>query len=356
MRRQGVLWVSTSMESRGGIATYVRTMQRTPLWDTWQIRHIATHRNGSVLNRVIAFLVGAVAFLRELVLRRPAVVHLHTSSYGSFARKSLLAWAAWCARVPIVVHVHGSEFSEFHRRLPRLLQRYVRATLESADLVIALGKTWEGRLRQIAPDARIAVVPNAVAPRSPVHQAGPGEPVHVLFLGEIEDNKGSFLLLDAWRSLSDGPQPPGTDLVLAGGGDVSRARVQVAALGIGHEVRVPGWVAPAQVEELLETSHVLVLPSRFEGQPMAVLEAMAHGLCVVASDVGGIPDLVDDGVSGVLIPPDDRDALVAALRTIVDDSERRARLGACAWARVRDEFDVDVTWRQLDALYADLTR
>jgi glycosyltransferase involved in cell wall biosynthesis len=87
---------------------------------------------------------------------------------------------------------------------------------------------------------------------------------------------------------------------------------------------------------------------------MAVLEAMAHGLCVVATDVGGIPDLVDDGC-GVLVPPDDEDALVAALHGVLGDPERRARLGARAWARVREEFDVDLTWRQLDTLYEDLT-
>jgi glycosyltransferase involved in cell wall biosynthesis len=356
VNRRDVLWVSTSMQSRGGIATYVRTMRGTPLWDIWNIHHVATHRNGSEPTRVGAFLIGVVLFLRELVLQRPAVVHLHTSSYGSFARKSLLAWTARCARVPIVIHVHGAEFDEFYRRLPGFLQRYVRATLESADVVIALGKTWEGRLRQIAPGARIAVIPNAVQPHGRVDQPGPGDPVHVLFLGEIEDRKGSFLLLDAWRRFSDGTQPPGTDLVLAGGGEVARARDQVAALGIGDEVRVPGWVEPVQVEALLESSHVLVLPSRFEGQPMAVLEAMAHGLCVVATDVGGIPDLVVDDVSGVLIPPDDGDALVAALRSVVGDSERRVRLGARAWDRVREEFDVDVTWRQLDALYEELAR
>jgi glycosyltransferase involved in cell wall biosynthesis len=86
---------------------------------------------------------------------------------------------------------------------------------------------------------------------------------------------------------------------------------------------------------------------------MAVLEAMAHGLCVVATEVGGIPDLVDDEC-GVLVPVDDEDALVVALRSVIEDPEKRSRLGALALARVRAKFDVDLAWRTLDALYEDL--
>jgi glycosyltransferase involved in cell wall biosynthesis len=354
MSNPRTLWVSTSTETRGGVATYVRTMQRTPLWDKWDIRHIVTHRNGSVVARVTTFMTGIGSFVRELVVRRPAVVHLHTASRGSFARKSFLAWLSRSVGVPVVIHVHGAAFKEFYRRSPRLLQFYIRVTLEGADAVIALGETWAGALRQIAPSARIAVVSNAVEPRTPVDQPGPGEPVHVLFLGEIEDRKGAFLLLDAWSQLADLSLPGGHDLVMAGGGAVARAQNRVEELGIADQVQVTGWVAPAQVEPLLSGSHVLVLPSTFEGQPMAVLEAMAHGLCVVATDVGGVSDLVDD--CGVLLPVGGLTSLVDALRQVISDTERRAKLGSRAFQRVQERFDVNLTWRALDGLYEELAR
>jgi glycosyltransferase involved in cell wall biosynthesis len=347
-----VLWVSTSMQTRGGVATYVRTMRKTPLWDSWNIRHVATHRNGSVARRVLAFGRGTLMFVCELVLRRPAVIHLHTSTHGSFARKSLLAWISRAAGVPFVIHVHGGGFKEFYSDAPRLLQRYIRATFEGADALIALGETWADALHHIAPRARIAVVSNAVVPHSAVAQPGPGEPVQVLFLGDVEDHKGAFLLLDAWRRLADDVPVDSADLVVAGSGSVDRARQTVRELGIADHVEVTGWVAPAQVEELLSTSHVLVLPSTFEGQPMAVLEAMAHGLCVVATDVGGIPDLVAD--CGVLVPVGDLSALVDALRHVLVDAEDRAELGARALRRVKEEFDANQTWKRLDSLYQEL--
>jgi glycosyltransferase involved in cell wall biosynthesis len=328
-------------------------MQQTPLWDRWQVRHIATHRNGSVATRLWAFIIGAGVFVRELIARRPALVHLHTASYGSFARKSTLAWIAHAAQVPVVIHVHGAAFEDFHRRSPRLLKLYIRRTLEGAGAVIALGDTWGRALARIAPGARIAVVSNAVEPRRPVDQPGRDEPLHVLFLGEIDDRKGAFLLLEAWSELGDVAARGGADLVMAGSGALIQARQLAANLGIADEVQLPGWVGAAEVQELLNKSHILVLPSTFEGQPMAVLEAMAHGLCVVATDVGGVSDLVDD--CGVLIPVGDREALVDALRYVISDSERRAELGSRAYRRMQEKFDVNHTWKALDALYEELT-
>ena len=102
-------------------------------------------------------------------------------------------------------------------------------------------------------------------------------------------------------------------------------------------------------------NEVLVLPSRSEGQPMAVLEAMAHGLCVVVTDVGGISDMVDVSC-GVFVPVDDSHALAAALGAVITDHARRERLGAAALQRVRERFDAEVAWRTIDAIYEEVAR
>ena len=106
----------------------------------------------------------------------------------------------------------------------------------------------------------------------------------------------------------------------------------------------------AAVPELLGSAHVLVLPSENEGQPMAILEAMATGMCVVASNVGGIPELLDD-TCGVLVPPNRVSELADAISHVTTDHDARARLGANALTRVRNEFDVDVIARRFDELY-----
>ena len=309
MTEHRVLWISTSLTTRGGIASFVNGMRQTPLWTTWNVRHVATHQDGSAPAKVAIFLRGARTVLWELAVRPPDVMHIHMSSYGSFVRKSLMTWAGWLRRVPVVVHMHGSEFDVFFARCPRVVQIYISGTLNRSRVLIALGDTWAERLARIAPRAPIVVVPNAVKPQCQTRQPSGREPITVLFLGNIGDRKGAFTLIDAWsRVFSDWSGPGEPRLVLAGDGQVERASRRIIELGLSTHARVVGWASPADVEELLRSSQILVLPSRSEGQPMAVLEAMAHGLCIVATQVGGLSDMIDPDCA-VVVPLDDPGAL-----------------------------------------------
>lgn len=351
MPEQRALWVSTSTETRGGIATYVRAMRQTPLWADWNVRHIATHRDGSAASKIVVFARGAILFIVELIRFRPSVVHLHASGDTSFIRKGILFWISRLAGVPVVIHMHGSGFHEYYENSPRPIQAVIRATLCRACAVVALGETWAARLSAIAPTARITVIPNAVRPADRSVQPAPGEPVGVAFLGNIGDRKGTFTLLDAWARLGG----EAATLTIAGDGEVERARRRIQDLHLDDTVEVREWLSESDVCDLLECAQVLVLPSRNEGQPMAVLEAMARGLCVVAGDVGGLPEMIGGGC-GVLVAPDDIEAIAAALRLVVHDHELRAQYGAAASARVADQFDVCTVWRQLDALYREVSR
>jgi glycosyltransferase involved in cell wall biosynthesis len=351
-----VVWASTSLQTKGGITTFVNTMRATPLSNAWDIEHVATHCNGSVLARTLAFARGLVRFLRLVVGRRPDLVHLHTAKDASVARKAALLWVARAVRVPVVLHVHTGDFGVFYDRMPRPVRWCIRRTLGRASAVVALGQLLARRLQHIAPNAQIIAIPNGIRIVGRSRRAGGNEPVHVVFLGEIGARKGAFRLLDAWSKLvTDGSNLAPARLTIAGDGDVDRARAVVARLHLAESVQVHSWLSPAEVADLLGTAHVLALPSRSEGQPMAVLEAMARGLCVVASTVDGIPELIEDGASGVLVAPNDVDALATALRTVINDHELRDRLGDAALDRARQTFDLDVIWRRFDVLYRELT-
>jgi glycosyltransferase involved in cell wall biosynthesis len=353
-----VLWASTG--TGGGIATYVAIMQNTPLWSQWNVRHVVTHSGGSAAAKISLFARGAAQFVIEVIWRRPSLVHLHTASRGSFIRKASLLWISRLARVPVVVHMHGGGILEYHEKSSPVIRAFIRVTLEQASAVVALGDAWASRLPMIAPGARITAIPNAVEPGRRTLQPSTGEPVRVVFLGRIADSKGAFTLLDAWAELARDPELVGdlgriSVLTIAGDGEVERARRRVGGLGLEHSVEVRDWMSASDVGKLLDQSHVLVLPSRNEGQPMSVLEAMARGLCVVASDVGGLPEMIGDGC-GVLVPPDDVEKLTDALRHVIFDGDLRAQYGAAANARMAAKFDVRTVWRQLDALYCEVSR
>ncbi|MHA0289254.1 glycosyltransferase family 4 protein [Mycobacterium sp. C3-094] len=353
-----VLWVSTSTRTRGGVASYVRAMQRTSLWDGWGIRHITTHRDGSVVEKVASFLGGALIFLANVYMRRPDVIHLHASIRGSFVRKALLLWISRPSGVPVVLHMHGSGFPDWYEGSPRFLRAWIRSTLGHAGAFVTLSEKWAEQVQLIAPRARIRVIPNGIEPAQQSRTPERGEPVRVLFLGRIGDRKGAFRLLDAWAKLACEPDFVGAQgiaahLTVAGDGEVERARTQCRRLGLDDSVTVSDWLSEREAAAVLDRSQILVLPSRSEGQPMAVLEAMARGLCVVATDVDGLPEMIGGGC-GVLIPPDDTEAILAALRSVVFDADLRQQCGASARTRVRDRLDVSVIAGSIDGLYREV--
>jgi glycosyltransferase involved in cell wall biosynthesis len=344
-----VLWVSSSLSTYGGIATFVRNMRETGLWEEWNIRHVATHCDGTKLARIRIFTSGFVRFIAELLFHRPDLVHLHASERGSFVRKGILVWVAALFRLPVVMQMHGPEFHDYFENSRRPIQHMIRATLEQADAVVALGNKWAELLRDDAPRAHIEVVPNAIRQNVAVDLSAPG-PVHVVFLGELCDRKGTSVLIDAWAEMLARPDIAPTKLTLAGWGEIDRARSQISALRVGDSVDVCGWLSAPEADQLLSKTHVLVLPSIQEGQPMAILEAMARGICVVSTVVGGIPEMIADS-EGLLVNPGDVHELAGALAHVVNDPEARRLYGAHARQKVAQEFDLEVVAHRWDELY-----
>ncbi|MGE4021970.1 glycosyltransferase family 4 protein [Mycolicibacterium sp.] len=350
--------MSTSTHTRGGIASYVRAMQHTPLWDDWHIRHVTTHRDGNAAVKIATFAIGLLRFCHELIRFRPNVIHLHASSGGSFVRKAILFWLSRPTRIPVVIHMHGSGFQGDYAKSPPAVQAVIRATLCRAAAFVTLGEVWADRMRTIVPTARIIAIPNGVRLARRADHRAFDAPTRVVFLGRIGEHKGTFRLLDAWAKLACEPgfrtrKADMATLTIAGDGEIELARRYLKDLCVADTVEVHGWLSEHEVGEILDGAQVLVLPSRNEGQPMAVLEAMARGLCVIASDVGGLPEMIGGGC-GILIPPEDTEAIAAALRKVVYHRDLRTRCGAAAHGRVREQFDTATVARRLDALYREV--
>ena len=150
-------------------------------------------------------------------------------------------------------------------------------------------------LAQLQANPNLVCIPNPVA--LPPAVAPRGRRNVVLFLGRIETAKGIAELLDAFAGLR--PGAPDALLVCAGEGDIESAGRQARRLGLGDSVRFPGWIDGEEKRAWLARAALFVLPSHAEGLPMSLLEAMAAGLPIVASAVGGVPDVVHDGVNGL---------------------------------------------------------
>lgn len=226
----------------------------------------------------------------------------------------------------------------------RLLRR-ARAVVVPSHYLAGLVQRWG------AAQARVRVVPNA-APDGvgPARLAGRGGALRIAFVGRLTNWKGVDTLLVALKELD------GATAAIAGDGPAGPLLQGLAAqLGLAGRVRFLGRCGPDRVSELLRDSDVLVLPSLYEGLSHTVLEAMAQGVPCVASDRGGNPELIRDGVEGLLVPALDPDALRCALSGLDRDRERLAALSAGARCRAR-EFSLDRAAVEYEAVLGLLER
>jgi glycosyltransferase involved in cell wall biosynthesis len=293
-------------------------------------------------------LLGMRSVLREL--RRagwqPDVIHAHVFEAGFPAL--LLARRLAC---PVVVSEH---FTAFQRGLVRGADlRIARYTFRHADLVCPVSADLGRRLAGVEPRARYRVVPNVVDTavfHPPAARPPPSGPLRLLNVAALAEKKRHADLLEALARL----RGQGTDAVLdlVGDGELAAPlRAHAERLGLADAVRFHGALAPAEVAERMRAADLFVLPSRFENLPVVLLEAMASGLPVVATDVGGVREIVDERM-GVLVAPDDPERLAAA---IADVAARLDAFDPAALAeRARRAYGLEAIGATWDAIYAEL--
>jgi len=346
-----IIQVGPGLSVRGGVSTVERLIYDY-VGAKLTVRHVTTMEDGPLPMKLWVFFKAVRELRVALADPQPFVVHIHLASRGSTLRKTILAWMTLRAHRPLVVHAHGSTFDEFFDTLPKFVQRTFSRTFSRADRFVVLSSQWRDFYvnRCGLPRERVAVLinPTPLPPVLPDRSAR--ECVQFVFLGRIGARKGPFDLLRAFRAL-----PPAVRerarLVFAGDGEVEALRR--AARDLGSAVTVHSWLDRAQLAALLAASDAFVLPSYHEGVPMALLEAMAHGLPVIATPVGGIPDAMTANVEGILVVPGDESALTGALRRLIEDESLRLEMGRAA--RLRAEgFDVTGYTQRLLHIYRQL--
>jgi glycosyltransferase involved in cell wall biosynthesis len=287
--------------------------------------------------------------------RRVDAVHVHMAAYGSIPRKMLLAMLGGAFRLPTVVHMHGADLVEFVDRLPRFVKNIFINSLKKVTIIVVIGEYWRYYMTRDLdiPADRVAVVHNGVPdPRKSAAFAGQTlerADHRLLSLGELGPRKGTPELLAALAA----PRllALSWSAIVAGNGPVEECREQVRRLGLADRVELPGWIESAQAWRLLAESGVFVLPSRMEGLPVAILEAMAMGAAVVTTPVGAIADAIEDGVTGLLVPPGDAPALADAIARLLEEPGLRAGLADAARRRFEMQFTIERTAEQVAALY-----
>ncbi|MEP6877799.1 MAG: glycosyltransferase family 4 protein [Nitrosospira sp.] len=293
------------------MASVVAIYQAGGLFDSGKIQFIATFKPGTKYQKFLLACSALFRYFKILLQGGGRLLHVHVAGDASFWRKFFFIWLARVFNRRILFHLHSGDFMRFwEERCPPALRPLLLCTMRNADHIACLSSPMAAWLKQKIPSAMIYILPNPIILGEPPEDRK-ARPPTILFLGAIVPNKGIFDLVCAFSRILE--ITPMARLVLAGSGDLSGVRALASELGCSAAVETLGWIGPEKKHSLLKQARILALPSHFEGQPMVILEAMAAGALVVASKVGGIPDIVQHRRSGILVEPHDRNGLAAAL-------------------------------------------
>jgi len=321
-----IAMLGVAPETRSGIATVVDAYRSHGLFQRWPLTYIPTENVAKA----------AHAFGSLLAQHRRILVHAHIGS--GFWREAAFMGAALAANCPLIVHLHGTR-----------IHPYLGGFLKRADVVMVPCEAMRSWVRSIARMSDVVVAPPPVAIEVP---AVSSKPNLVLFLGRLEAEKGIYELLEAVAAVR--ANVPDLRLVCAGEGDRIGVARYAERLGIADAVKFTGWVGPSGKRALLEHAAVFALPSYREALPASLIEAMGAGIPVVASPVGGIPEVVVDGATGFLVGAGDTKSLRRALDRLLADRALARRMGDAARQAVCAKFDAGRAIGVVEDLYEAL--
>lgn len=336
---------------RGGMTEAMRGLLASPLGERYEQEVIATYRGAGSLRRLAVFLKALLRLAWWSIRGRGRIVHIHSTVRGSMYRKAVCVLFAKALRMRVVLQVHSGpgDVATFRAKLGRGRVAFMRLAFRAADVVVAVSTASAVALEEAFAAAGLVVIPNAAPPVREQRTAhGRDDLPSAVYLGGFANPvKGGSILLNALAR----PEAADLRVVLAGPGDLPPAGYRLLQERRAIEWR--GWLDASERDRLLRRSDIYILASTSEGLPMALLEALANGLAIVATEVGGVPDVVESGREALVVPPADPAAMATALVRLARDPALRERLGRAARERARQLGPAEIA-KRFDDLYRDL--
>lgn len=347
-----VIMIGPSPSAKGGIATVVGTLLRVGYERDGRCRFIQTHVSAGTARKACVAVWALLRVTWLMATGQVALLHAHVASEASFWRKAIFIRVAQFFGCPVIFHLHSGEFRVFlEQRMSPRQRQFAIALMRRVDCALVLSDDAAQLLSGIGV-RNIELLPNPIE----IHGGSPARQVssEILFLGRLDNKKGVYDLLRAFKCVRD--QVPAARLILGGEGEVAQVRELASSLGILDAVELPGWVNETQRSLLLARAAVFVLPSHFEQMPMTVLEAMVAGVPVVATRVGGVPCMLQNGACGKLVDVADLDALANAMIALLADRPAAQAMAERAHQRVLAEYEAGVVLSRLKERYAALAQ
>jgi glycosyltransferase involved in cell wall biosynthesis len=350
----------------GGIGAFNQLLLASSLPTRVNLSFVLTSAQNRTLSRtgaltasnLLAGVQDCARFAIAAILHRPHVCHITTTFGLSFVKNSVCVAVARLLGSRVLLHPHCS-YSVLYTKRSRLWQSYFRQVIRLTQGVVALSREWCS-LSSVISGCRVYELPNALnlaqyrdAAMRHMAPEKNGSAVRVLYLGYLGCAKGSFDLIEAaadqrLKSVDVAIDLVGDELTP---GELQSVKERIQALGLSESVRVHPFAVGSAKARFFQQADVFVYPSHHEGMPMAVLEAMACALPIVATSVGGLPDIVHQGINGLLVPPGRPAAIASALYDLCLDGDLRGTMGRNAYQIAWEKYDIENRVEQLVEIY-----
>ena len=352
MAKIKVLMLGPDRSVKGGVSGVVNNLYEAGIDKEIDLKYIGTMVDGSKFRKLLQ---AAKAYFQALIcINNYDIVHVNLAADASYYRKSFFIKMALRHHKKLVIHQHGGDIKRFYEHdLKGKAHDRMVSLFNKSDAFIVLAPTFKEFFKHIiVGDDKIYVIGNGIV----IPDIDPAEKDYdshnILFLGRICKDKGIGELLEAVKKLS--ADYPDVHLYLGGFFEDEYLNEEVDKLS--SNVTACGWVDSETKEELFKKCPIFVLPSYYEGMPLSVAEGMAHGCATIASNVGSLDQMIDDGNSGLLVKAKDSDDLYNALHKVLEDASLCRSLGQAAYSSAKEKYDIIKTKDNILKIYRGLIK
>ena len=341
----------------GGMATVLNDLQQSSLAQKVQLEFFNTFKTTpegrSLFSAVISKLTLWSKWIKLLQGKDKTIIHIHTCSGFTFFLDSVLVCLAKVFSRSVVLHIHGARFDLFLDGLSPISFKYVQWVMTRCNKIIVLSESWKQVLQEKLGEFPFVVVENGVPITTVANESKEkNQKIQILFLGNLSERKGVWDLIKAMQYIE------GAILNFVGGEEDTGIFDEVIKLvgikNLENKIVLHGPQYGENKNKFLHTADIFVLPSYAEGLPISLLEAMANGLPVIVTPVGGIPIAITDRQEGIFVNVGQVGELVEALNTLISDHDLRIKMGGAARKRCEEQFGIETTVSKLLTIYAEV--
>jgi glycosyltransferase involved in cell wall biosynthesis len=359
----------------GGITTFIEGILNSELNSKYELSTFDTQRPTyglfkEVWDYTLLLRLGFLSLVKSLVWtfshlmifpiallkNRPDIVHINTASYWVFWENGIYVLISKIFRRKVILHIHGGGFEDFYNRSNSFLKFLLQEILIFSNKVIVLSPSWQSLILDVVPSNKVSVVENFVDFAS-IHElkneVSSKHILTVLFVGGPGAKlKGIFDVVNAASIVTQ--RYKDILFVLLACSGIKGLNALCEARGLASNIRILGYLYGAEKTKIFSESEIFLLPSYAEGLPITMLEAMAAGLPIIATSVGAIPDIIQDGKNGFLIKIGDYHTLAEKILVLANNQNLRSKMAKKNMELAQKNFEKSVILQKLGAEYDTL--